>query len=186
VPTGAEIYLNENFVGDTPSTVNAQSGKQTITVKKTGFKNWSRDVTLSGGTITLLAELVPGTSTEVATPVKQGYTVTEVPSGSSPVVHQRASHASLIEVETPPGWIGVETKRAVNGAAVTAIAPDGPAAKAGLIAGDVIQKLNGQVVKEEDFDAVIGSLKPGTHILISYMRSAWARETIITVGKSPN
>ena len=50
-------------------------------------------------------------------------------------------------METPPGWIGVETKRAVNGAAVTAIVLDGPAAKAGLIAGDV------EVVKEEDFEA---------------------------------
>jgi hypothetical protein len=58
-------------------------------------------------------------------------------------------------VETPPGWIGVETKRAVNGAAVTAIVLDGPATKAGLIAGDV------EVVKEEDFEVEIASLKPG-------------------------
>jgi len=44
---------------------------------------------------------------------------------------------------------------------VTAIVLDGPATKAGLIAGDV------EVVKEEDFEADIASLKPGTHVLFS-------------------
>jgi len=72
-------------------------------------------------------------------------------------VHQRASH--LVQVETPPGWIGVETKRAVNGAAVTAIVLDGPAAKS--CAGDV------EVVREEDFEAEIASPKPGAYVLFS-------------------
>lgn len=63
-PIGAEIYVDDNFVGNTPSTVNVQSGRHSITVKKPGFRDWVREMNLSGGTITLVAELVPSSSAQ--------------------------------------------------------------------------------------------------------------------------
>jgi S1-C subfamily serine protease len=90
-----------------------------------------------------------------------------------------------VEVETPPGWIGVSTKRSTTGGAiVTAVVPNGPAANAGIKVGDVIQALNGTNVKDEDFEAEISTFKPGTKILITYLRSAWAHETLLTVSKN--
>jgi hypothetical protein len=65
-PVGADIYVDQNFVGNTPSTVNAPSGKHSITVRKAGFQDWVREMTLSGGTITLAAELVPGSTVPAA------------------------------------------------------------------------------------------------------------------------
>jgi hypothetical protein len=78
-PVGADIYVDQNFVGNTPSTVNAPSGKHSITVRKAGFQDWVREMTLSGGTITLTAELLPGSTVPVAAPQGQAQSVQIVP-----------------------------------------------------------------------------------------------------------
>lgn len=57
-PPGADIELDGNFVGNTPSDVQVSDGEHTITVKKTGFKVWERKLTVSGGSsINLNADL---------------------------------------------------------------------------------------------------------------------------------
>jgi PEGA domain-containing protein len=61
-PVGADIYVDQNFVGNTPSTVSVASGKHSISVRKAGFQDWVRDMNLSGGAITLNAELVSGST----------------------------------------------------------------------------------------------------------------------------
>jgi PEGA domain len=74
-PIGADIYVDQNFVGNTPSTVNAPSGKHSVTVRKPGFQDWVREMTLSGGTITLTAELIPGSTVPTAAPQGQAQSV---------------------------------------------------------------------------------------------------------------
>lgn len=61
-PVGADIYLDQNFVGNTPSTVNVPSGKHSVSVRKAGFQDWVREMNFSGGTINLAAELIPGST----------------------------------------------------------------------------------------------------------------------------
>ena len=57
-PAGADIEIDGNFVGNTPSEVQVAEGGHTITVKKTGFTNWERKMKVSGGSsIRLNAEL---------------------------------------------------------------------------------------------------------------------------------
>lgn len=73
-PAGADIYLDQNFVGNTPSTVNVPPGKHSISVRKTGFQNWTRDLNLSGGTITLNAELAPASNLPATTPTAASQT----------------------------------------------------------------------------------------------------------------
>jgi S1-C subfamily serine protease len=58
-------------------------------------------------------------------------------------------------------------------------------AQAGLQVGDVIQRLNGVIVRGPGFDESIAKLKPGTKVVISYRRSAWAHETLVAVMKTP-
>jgi hypothetical protein len=62
-PAGADIYVDQNFVGNTPSTINVPPGKHSISVRKTGFQDWAHEMNFSGGTITLSASLVPGSNT---------------------------------------------------------------------------------------------------------------------------
>jgi hypothetical protein len=57
-PPGAEIEIDGNFVGSTPSELEAAEGDHTITVKKAGYKNWERKMKISSGTsVNLNAEL---------------------------------------------------------------------------------------------------------------------------------
>lgn len=55
--TGADIEIDGNFVGSTPSTVSVAAGQHTITVKKKGYAAWSRTMTVSGGSVHLNADL---------------------------------------------------------------------------------------------------------------------------------
>jgi len=41
-PAGADIYMDGNFVGDTPSTLNVTAGAHSFVVKKSGFQDWTR------------------------------------------------------------------------------------------------------------------------------------------------
>jgi hypothetical protein len=56
-PPGAEIDVDENFVGSTPSTVPVALGSHEITVKKKGFTSWTRKMSVTGGNVYLNAEL---------------------------------------------------------------------------------------------------------------------------------
>lgn len=57
-PSGADIEVDGNFVGNTPSDVQVTEGDHAVTVKRTGFKDWQRKVKVSGGSsVHLNAEL---------------------------------------------------------------------------------------------------------------------------------
>jgi len=57
-PDGAEITIDDKFVGTTPSTIQLPSGEHKITVTKSGFKPWERMMTVNpSGSISLNAEL---------------------------------------------------------------------------------------------------------------------------------
>jgi hypothetical protein len=58
-PAGADIEIDGNFVGSTPSTVNVTPGSHEITVKKKGYSAWTRKMNISGGTVHLSADLDP-------------------------------------------------------------------------------------------------------------------------------
>lgn len=58
VPDGADIEVDGNFVGNTPSDVQVTEGDHTVVVKKAGFKDWGRKLKVSSGSnVHLSAEL---------------------------------------------------------------------------------------------------------------------------------
>jgi hypothetical protein len=57
VPDGAEIEVDGNFVGSTPSTIDLPPGTHAIVVKKKGFANWERKAQLLAGDVRINAEL---------------------------------------------------------------------------------------------------------------------------------
>ena len=56
-PDGADIEIDGNFVGSTPSTVGVVAGPHQLSVKKAGFKPWERKITVSSGHIKIDATL---------------------------------------------------------------------------------------------------------------------------------
>jgi hypothetical protein len=56
-PAGAEISVDGNFMGDTPSDITVSSGVHTVTITKHGYKPWERKLTVSGGKINVTADL---------------------------------------------------------------------------------------------------------------------------------
>src|SRR5215467_2621463 len=54
-PTGADVLLDGNFVGNTPASLKIPGGKHTVTVKMSGQKDWSRDITVEPGSEVQLA-----------------------------------------------------------------------------------------------------------------------------------
>jgi hypothetical protein len=55
--SGADIEVDGNFVGSTPSKVEVTSGSHAITVKKKGYQNWTRTMNVSGVGAKVNAEL---------------------------------------------------------------------------------------------------------------------------------
>ncbi len=73
------------------------------------------------------------------------------------------------------------------GALVSAVDPDGPAAKAGIKTGDVILKLNGHdVVSSTDVPVTVAELKPGTHAMLEIWRDGATKDLGVTIGEFQN
>jgi hypothetical protein len=173
---GAEIYVDDDFVGNTPSIIDVAAGKHVITVKKAGFPDWARIVDFKGGLVTLYAELggeaKQNTTTASADPPSK-------PDHSTEAAEGRGATPSA---QKPFGWIGVSTKNDREGALVTDVAADGPAALAGIHVGDVILTLDGRRVKGEELQTLVTAYKPGTRIPVSYASGSSTREVWITVA----
>lgn len=63
VPDGADIEVDGNFSGNTPSDLEVPEGDHTIVVKKSGYKDWQRKMKLAAGShIHLNAEMEKATN----------------------------------------------------------------------------------------------------------------------------
>jgi PEGA domain len=58
-PSGAEISVDGNFVGSTPSEIVIAQGLHTITVSKRGCRTWERTLVVPAGKVTVAATLYP-------------------------------------------------------------------------------------------------------------------------------
>jgi len=56
-PIAADVELDGNFIGNTPSTIGVSPGDHTISLKKKGYKTWERKIKVSSGKVNVSAEL---------------------------------------------------------------------------------------------------------------------------------
>jgi hypothetical protein len=57
-PDGAEVYVDDAFVGNAPAALRLPNGKHTVKVSQAGYKPWSRDLSvLAGSEVQLKAAL---------------------------------------------------------------------------------------------------------------------------------
>jgi hypothetical protein len=48
-PTNADIELDGNFVGSTPSKIDVAPGDHVLVIKKAGYTEWQRKMKITGG-----------------------------------------------------------------------------------------------------------------------------------------
>jgi serine protease Do len=96
------------------------------------------------------------------------------------------------------GWIGVQIQpvspdiadslglKKAEGALVADPQAGGPAAKAGIAAGDVITAVNGQDIKDaRDLAKRIGGMAPGTAVNLSVLHKGEQKTVAVTLGELP-
>ncbi len=49
VPDGADVYVDDNFVGNAPATLKLPAGKHTVKVSQKGYTDWSKDLSVFAG-----------------------------------------------------------------------------------------------------------------------------------------
>jgi len=91
-------------------------------------------------------------------------------------------------VHSHRAYLGVEIGD-TNGAGVLVqnVTPGGPAAKAGLVSGDVIASVNGnQTPTVDDLTSTVSKLKPGTTVALEVTTQSGAHKTLhLTLGTFP-
>jgi serine protease Do len=97
------------------------------------------------------------------------------------------------------GYVGVEAQQITgatakalhlaenSGALLAGVQPDGPAAKAGLQAGDVIAEVNGtKVANPRELALNVASIQPGEEAHLSVLRDGDTKSITVKVGELPN
>lgn len=70
-----------------------------------------------------------------------------------------------------------------NGILVVRVIKNAPAHLAGLLPGDIIVKINDQLIGTGDFREVVGKYKIGTTLELEYYRGSELKQTMVTIGE---
>jgi putative serine protease PepD len=93
------------------------------------------------------------------------------------------THASFGMAMVPASGPVAQRAGVPQGVQITSVQPGGPAASAGLRAGDVIIEVNGEPATSTDqMLALTITMKPGEKVPITYVRNGQAIDTEVTLG----
>jgi PEGA domain len=97
-PAGAEIQIDGNFVGNTPSTIGVSAGDHLIRIEKNGYEPWERKLKISTGKVNVNTELEPKAN-------RDQKTETAVASTPPPLSAPSAPPAPPHDTTAPPSEI---------------------------------------------------------------------------------
>jgi hypothetical protein len=207
-PPDADIELDGNFAGNTPSSVGVEAGQHIIKISKSGFNPWERKIKSSTGTVRVSANLdliqvatspVPVSSAVIQQQdgaVKSAALVSSGPSPSSTASSPNAEMAKVEEVHPTATAVNKTVMESVlgvssdekpgerrDGVRIDGITLRGPADNAGLKLGDYILSIdNHYLFTVEELEAEVRSLKPGARVAVRYRRYSNIDETFLLIG----
>jgi S1-C subfamily serine protease len=124
-----------------------------------------------------------------AIPIGKAMTIANLISSgkASATVHIGATAFLGIEVQSANGYGYGSQGGSASGALVAGVVSGGPAASAGLAAGDVITAINGHTVSSPStISALVLTKKPGAKITVAYVDQSGASHTAtVTLGSGP-
>jgi len=86
-------------------------------------------------------------------------------------------HFSIFDEDDKRAMLGVNTEYTEKGARVVSVTPEGAAQKAGLQKGDIITKINGKAIDENnDITKVVRQHKPNDKVKVAYLRDGKEKE----------
>ncbi len=147
----------------------------------------------SGGPAFNLKGEVIGVNNQILSPVGANVGIAfAIPAATaSEVVKDLITNGQVVR-----GWLGVQIQPVTGeiaqsvglaearGAIVTVPSPDSPAAKAGIVAGDIITSVDGELVENPRALARrIAAFKPDSKVRIGLWRNGTATELEVTVGR---
>ncbi len=90
------------------------------------------------------------------------------------------------KVALVPAYFGANSEDGEPGARITAVLPDGPAAKAGLLPGDVIQAMGPTAITSNaDLTDALSDRLAGDKVKVTALRDRRKRDFEVTLGKRP-
>lgn len=87
---------------------------------------------------------------------------------------------------TQHGWLGLQLAPATDGLTVADVVADGPAAKAGVLKGDVIKSINGTAATDQAaLRTMMMTIKPGDVVQLSITRNGANQTIAVTAATAP-
>jgi hypothetical protein len=211
-PLGAEIEIDGNFVGSTPSSLGIAAGEHTLRVSKQGYKRWERTLKTSTGNIKVAAilELLPidsaGTAlaaTEIrhdASPSSEDKPSPSVSSTAGSTGESRPavvaatstipdpsphtdSSRSLPEEALIGVWFTGNPTTRHDGVEISGVQPKGPADGIDIKPGDVLLAIDDHYLFTIDqVRAELQRHEAGTRLKIRYRHYQLISENYLTLG----
>jgi S1-C subfamily serine protease len=93
---------------------------------------------------------------------------------------------TLTEVQSPTAFLGTQVQDGEGGAVVVGIAPDSPAAEAGIVKDDVIVAVDDQpIASGDDLVNAVGTHSPGDEVVITLKRDGEQVDVHATLIENP-
>lgn len=107
--------------------------------------------------------------------------------GGGVVWNSAAQTAPAVEAsQTQRGWLGMQLAQPTDGLTVANVVADGPAAKAGVLKGDVIKSINGTATTDHTaLRTVMMTIKPGDVVQLSITRNGASQTIAVTAATAP-
>ena len=84
------------------------------------------------------------------------------------------------------GFIGIDMEQTAQGVVARLLLPGGPARTAGMMQGDLLEKIDDQRISNvQDAVTLISSVQPGSRLKITVVRDGAERDLIVILGSHP-
>ncbi|ABK45511.1 PDZ/DHR/GLGF domain protein [Magnetococcus marinus MC-1] len=95
-------------------------------------------------------------------------------------------HLRGMPMDTNKAWLGIAVQNSAAGVVLEGVAPTSPAAKAGLQAGDRIEKINDTpITGDQQLVQSLAPLQPGQKLTIHYVRDGKSNAVVVDLVSRP-